>query len=681
VANLGPVCDLLERAGVHPPFALQVALVLDHLLEGGIDAITEVGEVVVRFRRAKLIPPVLIELCVQRTGEAPRGMLAALCFAASLYPRRAYQLEKAELESRGGSFFAFFSAVEAGAPGGSHAPAAGFEFPPFGADEVARYLSDLTGLKPDTLAGDEGAERKAAASLYLRTCDRDLLARMYAQWREDGDFIRCLRLYFPSPPSFLARLDQSGERPEWAQVSSRLAALLPDVDRAYHERAIILEKALWKEARRWTEAGLIFDAAQIFWERQWAKLSSGFPYYAFLCRFPHWWKQCLRRFHFSNLAQIHIEDEDLEAGLGDQAEHELERDSLRSLREGYRFIRTTFFARPESRQGPADAWRRNEALRHVLDALWYLRLEDQLGDEDLSPLRVAEIQGRFEGEFTPALVNNLNHRLHRRLLAYRLARFNQWRNSQIRYARREMLLPRRAGDSEKKEKRSGDNYPLEYPLEKEPGVRTIASICRLTPPSGTLLWVYTAHVFLHSVVDAQHPDPWPLERYLTELWYWVADPLFDDAIEAGIQAGRRADVLGKRAMVRAPFRELIAAFRKIRNVNEIRSYLAGRDLSVYSESGRDLLREVLGPGLGAWSEGALRAYRRLAPQHWLIPVWYVLFVEQCHPGNVPSRLLADNDEAESIVRLAESMVAEATRVKLQQLAPASVAASAMRTQP
>jgi hypothetical protein len=58
-------------------------------------------------------------------------------------------------------------------------------------------------------------------------------------------------------------------------------------------------------------------------------------------------------------------------------------------------------------------------------------------------------------------------------------------------------------------------------------------------------------------------------------------------------------------------------------------------------------------GSGAWRKTVanVRDWRRLAPSHWIVPVWYAMVVERVVLENLPGYLRVDEHEVATVVRL------------------------------
>src|SRR5262249_34268647 len=107
---LGPRCP--------EEYVVQVVRVLGHVLDA--DTLAGLGtaaDVLRAVHTAKLIPGRLLDVC--RRHRAPADVVSwedaaiAVCFAASIYPMRAYQLAPEELGPRFASFIEMYRGLEA----------------------------------------------------------------------------------------------------------------------------------------------------------------------------------------------------------------------------------------------------------------------------------------------------------------------------------------------------------------------------------------------------------------------------------------------------------------------------------------------------------------------------------------------------------------------------------------
>jgi hypothetical protein len=107
----------------------------------------------------------------------------------------------------------------------------------------------------------------------------------------------------------------------------------------------------------------------------------------------------------------------------------------------------------------------------------------------------------------------------------------------------------------------------------------------------------------------------------------------------------------------SPLRELVAELRAKDNEEELLAWLRSRELGSEREAARKLVEAVVAPGLRAWSDSSLREWRKTAATHWIVPVWYLLFIEQCDPEDIPDRLQSDAHENPRIGELVRKMLA------------------------
>jgi len=592
-------------------------------------------DVVAAFHAKGLIPPRLLDLArtiepepeARPADEVTLAERNALAFAASVFPQRAFQLPETALGLRVGTFLA------------GRAPTQQQDV----SFEKDRLFADLSAAEsvPETVTGTEARERLIGAHLYLATCHEELIRRTLASWREDAGFLRYLRKCLPTSPSSLTRQDRL-IWPSWANVAKELGRIFPGEPAAHHELAVIVEQMAFKEARRWLAPAVVPQGVRDFWEVLWDKLTSGFPYYAFASRFTWWWKVCLKHHRFSARDVPLDERRDTRVAVTTPGTAlELAPEELRLFREGYRLVRVTFFGRADksSRENVAA---RNDRLRQALDALWYRRLESRMG-EDVPRELVRDIASRFP-DLTEDTINNLSFRLRIRMGAYGLARLKRLRNAEIRSARRPRDMARRGA--------------TETPFLNQPGVATVATLARSVPAKTTLLWAFTAHVFLHPLIEPQRPDDWTFKRYLRELWHWVTDDAFEDALRRGADAGGRADGRALSALSTEPFQSLMRELRKQETEDALERYLESRDFDDERRAALSLLRGLVGPeGIETAGREFLKAWRGLIESHWIVPVWYLKVMERLDDAALVSRLRVDDHEMDSVVALARAIEA------------------------
>lgn len=631
-------------------------------------------DVVAAFREKGLIPPRLLNCIIQnarpdllgsRAGRVSSADRIAVCFAACAYPRRAFQMVDTILGLRVKAFLEVWPALMASVPAGSGASGAvplGFlprgRFPgSFSPHAIEGLLSDLSAVEAHVHPMQERQRRRVGAVLYVSTCYPDLISRICESWRSEAGLVRYVQKWLSSTPSCMVREDTREDRYSegWPErVESGLAGLNPTEPHNHHKTAVILEQMTRNKVREWRRFGEVWDLARGFWETQWGNLISGFPYYAFSARFVYWWKQCLANYRPPGLGEIGLDEEygELEqrgpTSPVTPKSHlvHLGADQLRLFRENYRFVRTTFFRRTDMMGGragePVDPAAQNARLRQALDVLWYERLENKIS-ADLPPELIRKIAARFP-ELGHDAINNYNFRLRLRVWACALARFRNLRNWQILTAPRPPEYARLGAKDQ--------------PFKDEPGILTIATLARIIPPGHTLLWAFTAHVFLHPKVEPQRADPWTFKRYLRELWRWVTEETFESAVRRGAEDGGRADQAALSALKEAPWESLLRDLRRQETAEALERYLSGREFQAECAAALRIVERLVGSGgLRACSEESLRTWRAPIVPHWIVPVWYLTFVERLEGDALVERLRVDRHEVEAVLGLSKAMAA------------------------
>ncbi|HWP43706.1 MAG TPA: hypothetical protein VNO14_10755, partial [Blastocatellia bacterium] len=516
----------------------------------------------------------------------------------------------------------------------------------FSGDEIPLLLSDLCAgeMVANLEAGEcqrERAERMAGAVFYLAACHPRMIERTRELWKQESGFVRYFRKYLYTSPS-----DMTGEadrrHPDWARVGSRLASLLSEELKEFHEQAIILEQAARKSIGAYTPQDAVADRVDEFWQFHREKLVSGFPFYSFRSRFVYWWKQCAENWRAKPLLEsLPAEMPAASTQHSATARNVLTPDDLRVQREGYRLVRATFFPRQDRKGGgpdaPVDDDYENERLRRALDQIWYNRLQ-ALTDDEIPRLAVGEIIERHPF-LNEATIHGLTRRIRLRMWAYTLARLNRLTNDRILAARR------RSG------KRGND-----LPLANEPGVLTIASLARMIPSGETLLGAFTAHIFLHPKVAPQRPNPLSFVHYIRELWWWVTAETFTDALRRGAEAGSLSHRAALRASREKALGRIIESLRMLRAERELEIYISGRDFGEERSEASRLVGELLGGDEVCEDiERRIRDWRARASQHWIVPVWYLRHIERLSEQEVPARLVVDEREVDSLFDLYQAM--------------------------
>jgi len=675
---LSAACRQLVGDGPAEAFAVQIRRVLCHLLpEDDLRSIRRPDEIIAVYRSRQLIPRCLSDAFLAAAADDPYPERAAVCFASCIYPRRAYHMEKKILRERVQAFPDVFNMVDDPFEVLSRSPG------PVPAEDLADLADDLSAV--DCGIGEaEQQERRNGSAFYLLTCSPEERARTHRNWLDDGAFVRAFRKWCTNPPSSLTQSDDSAGEPDWSRVTAKLITKT-GMDADHAQRAVVLEKQARRRAGDWVHWRAVPMEVITFWNRAHNLLWCGFPYHYFRSHFEGWWGSQLEHYRFTRDLVIQPAAPDGQAfvlrrarpddGKSDYYGVDLTPEQMRWFREGYRLVRATFFrgAGKTAKHAPAardtddgEIVRQNEFVRSIVDDIFYKRLERRMTEEDgLTPESIKNILKRHPEAVQPDLteipdewlealgtkagekqvdrdhlralkaaerwIHTLCRRVRLRMWAYSLSRLRGLRNAQI-------LSVRRPGRSEK------------HPLAKEPAVLAIASIARAVPSADSLIWAFTSHVFLHPKVEPQRPDPWSFTRWVQEIWHWVTEETFDDAIRHGVRKGHPADQKAKRLIREDFFRQMLEDLRRLESREEAGEYAAGLDLQEGETlAGKAVSDLVGGRGLHVCDDRCLTYWRRLRVNHWILPVWYLTSVEQMDPEGTLARLKVDRDE-ESRVR-------------------------------
>jgi hypothetical protein len=645
------------------------------------------------FRRKALIPPCLVGRLLKhqhRTGMDAE--LLALCFAACTFPERAFQMDTTvEIPARADAFIEVLDFLRSDSAAADLAAIdlaerlltnRGVLPQELASSSRVRLLEDLSAseaIENDWLGTIARADRRNGAALFLATSRADRTPRLLANWQQEGEFLQTLRdRICITPLDFARQVSSLRQRPEWEGVKEEASKALESVPGPHLDSAIVLTQMAWNKVSA-LRLDMPSDHVSDFWSVQMAKLSSGFPYFAFLSRFTFWWRQCLFTHSFRR-SDAELPDDDT-LGAGIPAEAGLSLDFLRSVRESYRLVRTTFFRRADCRSAsagePEDAAGDNEQVRRALDALWYERLQ-RLDQDEEDPEMVKDIARRFP-DLDLQTIANLSHRLPIRMQACVLARRFHLSNAEIL--------------SFKKSSRTETGEPVdEFPYRSESGFLPITSIIRGLPLERSLLWAFASHAVLFPAVVPQRPDPWTLTRLLRELWFWLdppppegpppaaaspptLSPLRAEASNSATGIAPRVEPsapcvtrTGVQAHTAAPEPMPVVPWDEL-PAQGARAAAALRDDPRLRETLLDLLRCTDPAQVEAWQppvssaaleplvcqllatfpgEDPLRLFRKQAltelrracaqANHWIVPVWYYRFVEGKAEGSFASFL-------------------------------------------
>ena len=617
--------------------------------EGMRNEIVSQGSVRNLFKSKGLIPPMLVNRFKSLQGvEDSAAETLAICFACCVYPERAFQMDvEEELPARMNAFMEILASLcEA------DSTAESFEAASLRALRgVSQHVNQLTHSECRLLLADLSAaelvpqgigksvladERIGGAALFVATCGQNRFERLLNNWREEGGFIRALRGQICTSPLALASDSCRHQlRPEWAEVRDIAEEKLVEVDGTHLDGAMILTRMVWNKA---STLGVPSPADKVedFWDKQMLKLGSGFPYYAFFSRFAYWWKQCLHTHPFWTNEVLGIDLEKMEAETAAEQPDLPEQWSphlLRSMAEGYRLVRTTFFRRadqtsgvsPEPKETGSSA---NEELRRALDSIWYERLQRPTCDEGETEM-IKSIASRFPGIGLSA-INNLSHKLPRRMRAYYLARFERVSNDDIVGMRIEQ--------------KPGSWYE---PFRDETGFLPIASLVRGVPLERSIFWAFVTHVILYPRVVPQRPDPWDTSHFLREYWYWIRDDC-----SPFLPAEEHMRSLSFKAILKSlesnpMLRDLLQKVASCETFDAVDACVSAIPSTTVNSVLQDHFNRFPGRhAVALFQPQNVTKLRKLSSKamHWIVPVWYYTFVEQFDFSRIVDQLVVDDRE-------------------------------------
>lgn len=556
--------------------------------------------------------------------SAAQGL--AVCFAASAYPQRVSQMTNTSLAWRVEAWLGEFLRLgrsDSGLPAVDRLP------------ETVRpsdLLSALGGAGPHH---HDSALRSNGAALYLASCYQEEIDRIVDVWRTEAPIVEFLRKWLPTPPSWTAGEDRLGRQsPDWGRVRLGLAEHCRGEAPGLVDQAIILEQMAWKASKQHLEPDMLMQSVQEIWERLWTRLTSGFPYYAFRSRFTWWWKQCLHHW-FQRPSDPLIQPDKIDRMTADVPPRELAPETLRCVREGYRLVRTTFYAqRPKGGQGASpehggqsprsreEIIDNNEKVRRIVDEIWSYRILCRVTDDAGEKQMVKDIAARFP-EVRESTIDTYGRRLRLRLWAYRLARLERLSNTEI------LSLGSLSAEGARRQSH-------EVSWESVGAVPSIAALARAVPPEHTLLWAFATHVFLHDRVDPQHSDPWTSARFFRELWHWVNDEAFEGAVRQGSRDLSTVDGTAHETIVAPPFQDALCALRTCEDDRQAEGRIeeaeSNGQLAAWTTAARDVLESFAGAGvLDTCDKAAFQKWKTLVGRengHWIVPIWYLTVIEQ-----------------------------------------------------
>lgn len=690
------VCRKFLGNGILAEYAPQIERVLRFIAPPDVfDAVSDPADVKAAFKRRGLIPPRLYDILAEKGDTDGTDLdILAVCFAASMYPQRASHEDSSRLPLR---VAAFIEIMDTGEPVLDALIKTG-RLDSVPEKDRIRLCRDLTAAD---IFPDESDERTVGGALYLATCHERLINKVYWNWKTEHLKVQFMRsIMQPTPSCFADETWPPESWPDkayWHNIGRKLQDQFPEQPEFFFDFVIVLEKAAWRRAwdlkdGKWDwnlarkkkkkdsvsdeagKQGMEFEKSKKslalacrwlnvrpewiaqrtldFWELMSDRLNAGLPFYAFLSSFPAWWYSYLNKFYWFNPEHFHRSIDDDEAPyrrsipVEDQPPgiDELDTELLRVCREGYRLVRSTFFTLQNGEGAQPDATNEidgpNEDVRRLLDAIWHERIEIKLVS-DQTPSMVKDIADRFP-DFHQNTISTYIRRLKHRFWAYTMARVKYLTDTQIRTTQ----LP---GQD------SGDNAE-DRPWANEEIFLEIANLARIVPYTQTLLWAFTARVGLNPLIERRWVDKWSFKGYLCELWHWIAEDTFDNAVGVGIDKGDIVACAIDNAMASPTLGEFVRELRNQQDDESVVKFLQGENIGTIEKELRDLVC-----GLD-WHRGFMPVCRKCRtdwvkglPRRWIVPVWYLTVVQQLDSTQLVNRLNAKGEDIAVVTTLAKKM--------------------------
>jgi hypothetical protein len=632
------IWDIEEKIPPEIPYAvrLQIARVSLFLLSRAPKRkIEDFEDIVALFRFKRLLAARLVEFC-ERIHPLHLGYNLAVPFAACVFPKRVFQMGKTEFTAKFANFLQIYynlqSATQEEIPENEVVEELrnGDRIPP---DLDRDFLVDLSGADVPSLDSKERRLRVMGAALFLSTCSQQDIQHAIEIWRDLFGFLKVFRTWLPEPPSVLTGMFDRDSIPSQDELRSALEISPKNpFDELHASEAVILEMMTWKEARKRIHnyRGHRREAVRAFWEGIWERLISGFPFFAFSSRLGYWWKKCLLNHPFSKWDDPNPYDGNVDPDtLGTTPSPPiasdlflLTLDFLKVLREAYRYIRSTFHA---ITGGPVAT----ERIREALDRIWFCIIEKLLSDEDPEEL-IREI----EEEFPDLSIPILSHRLRARVWAFVLARYLGLPSDDLR----DLNVPRNFAKPD----------GAQTSLRTETSLDPIFALAKTVHPSETFFWAFLVHLLFKNLIVPQRQDVWSAERFFHEVWIWATDPAVNESLQASRFGGRMGAVLSTDTIMDEFLTELV----DVKYGDDLRRYLSRSDLDSMKERFIELFWSALNPGYSFADacERIVSCRKTFKTQtHWIVPVFYLKYVEGLVIDSIVNRLVRDPDE-ENVVR-------------------------------
>lgn len=478
--------------------------------------------------------------------------------------------------------------------------------------------------------------RFECAALYLSTCTKEMCERIYNNWLEDKDFVNYFKERRLTEPSSYNPLDDNREAGNidgyWKSLLNTIMEMEPDVSEDFLRKSIELEKTTYNRilgrlSSSERSVSMVTEEVRIFWDRMiFNRLLTGFPHYAYLGPFEHWWNSNpIVISEFPKESDENLDQKAEETTNDDYFSTDMTPELLAGVKEGYRLIRSTFFSRDESN----DINDPNRSIRKALDRIWEARLEQAFFDQPKSTMET--ISSEFPGEN----IRNLSKQMMDRLVAYNRVRFLKYDDSQLEH----FYI---SGQKE--------------PIGKKPAVKKITYITRTTPESQTLFWPLISRRKLQPHLDKRWRDPFDFKFLVEELWHFMKTGLFFEFINNGRNNGSRIDNEVSDLWKIRVIRNLIVRLHRIKSEEELHSFIETTDFTEEEKHIVDFIDELSGKkGFYGKCIECLPRFRQLIPGYSILPVWYLAEIQNKKNSQIIKSLKVNDTQISGTIRVSDTM--------------------------
>lgn len=438
-------------------------------------------------------------------------MKIALSFAASVYPQRTSHMDETERKNRLENYLSFIEKYEEECKNDSTMEIAFINSIQFSVGNEALELFQnenllcqlLSHLSSTTIKESTASyERRNGAALYLGSCTLAQLKRIKKNWESQHPILDALLSKYSCPPTMVPWLR---EKLKTDDVLSHLKVLEKLVN------GILASSNTQK-------------SIDVVWSETWDKLNSGFPYYQFRSSLKSWFIETAKSFAKPDKKILYIPSDVLDNFEVEPTVNEISPNSilgqyddieltevLVAVREGYRFVRSSFSAQApnNTNMNPMEKKefqkKKTFIQRKIIDEIFEKHYELVLkGNKTKSQTIKQLIDNALNNEmyrsfnFTKDSMETDSTRFKNRLLAYRLGRFAKLKSSEL------------------------ISYKINKtrPFEKATKIIfSIASFSKTVAFYQSFLLPFSAWIFFQSRIN-KHFLNWDFKDFLAELWLW-----------------------------------------------------------------------------------------------------------------------------------------------------------------